>query len=600
MSVANSLSGILINQNAPALVNDEFLLYPLDNNWVYQDFILPDDYQRGVDTDEIRLPDISGIQVFLQMDESIDVYVGVDFVLQHQIFGVGWQTVAEGVITGRTVTDAAWLTSYFDETISVGLADLVDRFRIGIRGRSGGWDDLDQPATYDGTYIVAGGYKVAALGVGTEPYPFTLNGYPAVLIWDAGAKEYRYSIQQNPLGWIASSPNPLAPTNSKAYGSNGTTPLNIQGSEFSFCFRLLGLSGDEGIDFLGNRYRSVVARNEVRDMDTVESSSTRYWMSRPYPSKFAVESVYFDIRQDGGKSVIDQVLVDPITPGVYFNVYYSSEGEAGVTEADWENKLWTHVPITFRAVSREAHRLPEPIGSKYIKLEFSHLQAKYYAPGTFQAPITYKKYPKWVLDYFLVRLASPSNPGGTVNAATNVIFDAIDLAYNYYLDDLKETPTDLSSVTNFLLDRSDTSDRVDPVTLSKIKLAMAPYQSHPALHSDPDTLLGSQIRSLIYSLGDYPTETPIDTSLTTQDVSVLNRESIIVEQNFPVMFFYLTCRHAYRVVQASLESDRAYFVGIRELAFLRDNYLSEFDTSLYIEGNSDLLNVERNDFVVEE
>jgi hypothetical protein len=81
---------------------------------------------------------------------------------------------------------------------------------------------------------------------------------------------------------------------------------------------------------------------------------------------------------------------------------------------------------------------------------------------------------------------------------------------------------------------------------------------------------------------------------------VLNRESIIVEQNFPVMFFYLTCRHAYRVVQASLESDRAYFVGIRELAFLRDNYLSEFDTSLYIEGNSDLLNVERNDFVVEE
>src|SRR6202035_2702344 len=85
--------------------------------------------------------------------------------------------------------------------------------------------------------------------------------------------------------------------------------------------------------------------------------------------------------------VVDSVLIDPITSGVAFNIYYSNdltgsnlkEGEEPTIE-DWEKKLWTHVPQTYVTSGKTTYALPEPITAKFIKLEFSHLQAKPYTP----------------------------------------------------------------------------------------------------------------------------------------------------------------------------------------------------------------------------
>jgi hypothetical protein len=81
------------------------------------------------------------------------------------------------------------------------------------------------------------------------------------------------------------------------------------------------------------------------------------------------------------------------------------------------------------------------------------------------------------------------------------------------------------------------------------------------------------------------------------DVSTLNRDQVVLEQDYPVMFFYLTARHKYREVQAPFSHDRAYFVGIRELSFIRQHYATATDDRLYVESNVDTANAERNDFL---
>ena len=302
-------------------------------------------------------------------------------------------------------------------------------------------------------------------------------------------------------------------------------------------------------------------------------------------------------------SVIDRMVLDPITPGVYFNIYYSDEGDPGTNEDTWEGKLWSRVPKTFRAERRETHVFPEPVKAKYVKVEFSHLQARHYAPGNFQQPIRYKKHPKWVLDYFLARFsANAQNP--FLAERVSVINDAIDLAYNYYLDDLGQEPsttvdvntTARTQVTSFLSDRTDVSDRIDPKTLDKINLVMNNFRQHPALRGSADTLLARYARETVDYTVDYSIEYGPPTPVANADVSSLNRDAVVIEQNFPVMFFYLTCRHAYREVEAKLSHDRAYFVGVRELAFLRDNYMTAFDTGTYIEAQGDSQNIEINDF----
>lgn len=803
-------SGIILNQNQVTLdakFGDTGAKYR-------QEFFLPPDYRRGTESGELRYPALSGLQLFVDVTDGYASTASFDYNLEYQVFGLGWIRVAEGVAIGAPSDNKVWMTAYFQDPVEIDEAKAAARWRFNFEGRTAISQPKDVPVPYANGEANVYGNRIVVDLVDNEPWPFTFNGLPAFLIYKSADKQAYFSYQQGVHWFWFATPNPLAlPFGAKAYDQNGT-PLTTSFEEGSFCFRILALTAEDGIDFLGNQYRSVVTQNKSNSISTaLGADRDSFWLSKPNPSKFAVENLYFDVRQpvattygtpnmvldpsfepttrhagwtfatsgatatvltsarvaatDGSGSygyrwqansittggilaalfgrtnaddmpvipgqtysaafqaridahpggstlcrieffksdgnatggvhdgpvaptatgtytiksegrvapadavrmrvslrtsasvagntmdftldkfivvndttvpdyfdgdmegyvwagtshssasyplieadpedsarVIDRVLVDPVTPGAWFNIYYTNEGDPGTNEASWDNKLWIRVPQTYRMERRETHVLPEPISARYVKIEFSHLQARHYAPGVFQQAVRYKKHPKWVLDYFLARTQEiATNPFLAERVA--VIHDALDLAYNYYLDDLGQEPavsvdvnnTVLTEVTNFLSDRSDASDRIDPGTLDRIGLILDPYRLHPVLRGVPQTILGDAARQTVDLAGDYPVEQSRPTPIVNPDVSTLNRDRVVIEQNYPVMFFFLTCRHAYREVEAKFTHDRAYFAGIRELAFLRDNYMTAFDASTYIEPAADTLNVERNEFV---
>jgi hypothetical protein len=540
-----NLSGIVINQDQAPMSNADKAA--ISQDWRYQEFILPTDYARGTEAGEIRYPSLSGISLAMEVPD-LDA-VELEFYLERNVFGLGWLSQATGSVLRASATGTlVWVDVYLEKPVEIDTDSYNDRWRFSFRGTGGN-------------------------------------------------------------AWL-SVPNPLVlPSNARAYAEDGITPLQLNGQDTSFMFRVLGLTADEGVDFLGNNFRSVVTTQDVGNVVTGEGSEDdTFWLSKPNPSKFAVESLYFDLTPNSIEThaVIDSVIVDPITPGIFFHIYYSDEGDPETDSDAWDNKLWKRVPQTFRAIKRDRFVLPEPISARYIKIEFSHLQARFYDPGDFAQPVTYKKHPKWVLDYFLLRYGTDSlGPAQRVG----LIWNSLDLAYNYYLDDIRQEPdqpiqvdsSQVDSVVNFLRHRTDVSDQVDPMLLGRINLALKPFQENPIARTAYDSLLGEVLTAQSYVMDEYPTETAVTfTNETFDDVSTLRNERIVFEQSYPVMFFYLTCRHKYREVQASFSHNRAYFAGVRQIAFTRENYTAAHDTSLYIEAENDQVNVEYNDFVVED
>lgn len=546
--LARNYSAVIVNQNQKPLADDDFLDVS-DGLWRYQEVFLPNDYPRG---EERLLPPITGWQVMASVDDPTTA--SLDWTLEYDLFGSGWIELASGGSTGAQATgNRVWFDMLFDIPVDVNETILDSRLRFGFKGADNG---------LTGVWYAA-------------PNPLALKGFV------------------------------------KAYEADGTTAIQDGSDDISICFRVLGLTGDQGIDFLGNPYRSAVV--------TDEGSNVSSWMSKPNPSRFAVENRYFDIRPrqdtptytDGEPdpltisddiAVVDSVVVDPLTPGVYFSIYYSSEGDPGIDQDDWDSKLWVRVPQTFHATKREQHVLPQPILAKYIKIEFTHLQAKYYAPGDFAKPIKYQKHPKWVLDYFLARTTAERTNENRIGGKVAVIYDALDLAYNYYLDDLGQEPDQpveidpsyATTVNNFLGQATDASDQVDNIALAKINLAMAPYTQHPSVFSKNDYLLGTYSQQS--APVNYATEAPAS-SVSYPDVTELRNDAVVFENDYPVMFFFLTCRHKYREIVAEFKYDRAYFVGTQEISFSRANYAVANDATQYIEPAGDLLNIERNDFV---
>jgi len=393
----------------------------------------------------------------------------------------------------------------------------------------------------------------------------------------------------------------------------------------SLAFRLLTLSADSGIDFLGNEYRSFVHKKYV---DNVNQKDTSYWLSKPNPSKFAVENIYFDISKNNTPVSIDSVLLDPITPNVYFNVYYSNDAAPGYDDASWEKLLWTRVPKVFKATKKDVYAFPENISAKYIKLEFSHLQGKYYAPGAFQRPILYKKHPQWVFDYFIADYASQNNKtyDPFIQSQITIDYDILNLGFNYYKGDIVQTangPIELTNITqnsdtllNLLTNHSAGANlsSFDLTTLNQIKTAFSRFTVHPSTFSNnttsvdtastqtsASTISAGMINGKAAAVRNYPIENIQTAIADTSQVSTLNREGLIFEKQFPVMFFYVKCRHGYREAWARFEDDKAYFAGVKNVIFQRQNHAIENDEGIYAYGTGEFdLNVEYNDFVLED
>lgn len=536
-SALADLSGVVLDQSASPSSFSSLL----DAAFHFQEFYLPSDFVRGTDS-EARRPDLTGFQ-FLTTVSGTSSAVVMEYTCDLYVIGRGWENQTTGTVVGSHSDGRIWMDVYFEEAVEITDANLNDLYRIGVRDVSG---------------LSAWWYK---------------------------------------------SPNPLSLVGGRALV--GTTPI----TDTSFCFRILASVADQGVDFLGNPYRSIVAKNQAENVSTVDGALVdKFWLSKPNPSKFAVECLYFDVRDaDEKATVVDDILIDPMTPGAYFTVYYTSEGDPGTTTEEWEGKLWDRVPRSFRMTRREHHSLPEPVTAKFLCIEFSHLQAQNYSPGPFVRPMVYKKHPKWVLDYFLLEAElSKTEEDPFIATKIQVTYDALDFAYIYYLDDLKQQalyPGDTihqpESIESFFLDRTDTSDLVDTATLDRINLTLNPYKNHPGINTKLFSILGQHATALAQGTGlsTYPVENlTVATKADNRLTSSTDRGAILTEQGYPVMYFYVQCRHTYRVVEASFEFDRAYFVGVREIAFTRQHYFVAHDNDLYVESTGDETNVLVNDF----
>jgi hypothetical protein len=299
--------------------------------------------------------------------------------------------------------------------------------------------------------------------------------------------------------------------------------------------------------------------------------------------------------------VIDSVILDPITPGVAFNIYYTNdltgttEG-AEMTEEEWEQKLWVHVPQSYVTSVKTTYVLPEPITAKFIKIEFSHLQAKPYEPGDYQKPTSYKLFPDWVATPFLAELSLPTFTSKRVG----VVYDALELGYKPLLEDLIQGPSSPEHPTPTPSIAPPASNRVDPETLRRIETTLNTYLKPPAARANPLTLLGARAATNANNAPSYPVEgEPQFRNNTTIAVSGLDRQAVVLDESTPVMYFWVTCRHEYKELNALFENDRAYFAGVKELAFLRSQFSVSADTDLYVEAGTDDTNTERSDFNVE-
>jgi hypothetical protein len=304
--------------------------------------------------------------------------------------------------------------------------------------------------------------------------------------------------------------------------------------------------------------------------------------------------------------VIDGIQLDPSTPNIAFNVYFSTDDaytSNTMTETNWEQKLWQRVPEVYIATQAQEYVFPAPIAAKYMKVEFTNLQGQSYTPGSFAQPVTYKKFPTWVADYFVAQLELPS----FVVNAVNVVNDALSFAYSYYLDDINQSPAvpdpDPTSATSTLttyFNQSNAANTVDATTLRQINLTMNSFSLPTGSIVDTSTLLGQAALSQIAQsptplTSERPTAVPPDYTI----VSSSSREAVVFEQSLPVMYFFLTCRHTYKEVQASFGSNLAYFAGTNSISFVRHNYTTATDSVQYIESGNDTVNALRQDFDID-
>lgn len=552
-----NFSSVVINQDV--INSSSHFIATGDNAWRYQEFFLPENYSRGQGSEAIT-PSLSGLQLLVQNSST---EIDCDWIIEYQVFGSGWVKLLEGQRAyAEKVGSQVWARIDFDQEVNVTSIE-SSRFRFGIRSTG------------------------------------TLSK-----IW-------------------YSSPNPLATTGSaKAFAANGTTPLQPSGQDISFCFRLIALAADEGIDFLGNTFRSALITSKAENINPIVGTKDSAWYSKPNPSRFAVEALYFDVRPAApvtyslvsinyvanetnkidSPATIDSLVVDPITPGVYMHVYYSTDGDVGNTENEWESKIWYRVPKAFKLLKKETIEIPQPIEAKFIKLEFTHLQAKPYTPSDFAKPVIYNKYPQWVINYFIAQIEA-KNALETKNTAgrKTIIFDALDFAYNYYIDDLKQEPeSPVDAPSNFVagVSNADFEDIADANTLNKIKFVFDYFKQNPSIFAKDTNILGNYVISNISGsdITNYPFEGNGARVTSYAEIYGIVNQSVAFENDFPVMFFFLPCRHQYKKVIAQFSHNRAYFVGIKQVAFIRSRYSVPVDNTTIAASTSDVINVENNDF----
>jgi hypothetical protein len=419
-------------------------------------------------------------------------------------------------------------------------------------------------------------------------------------------QKFKFVIESDDIDQIYYK-SPSAATDCRAYKSDLSQTINDK--SFDIAFRIMGGTTDEGVDFLTNQFRHVVTKSDINNV--INSGSNAFWSSKPNPSKYGVESIYFDVSNTANAAVsIDSVYLDPITPGVNFNVYYSNDDTGpGHDNDSWKKLLWTWVPRTYTALKKQSYVLPRPINAKYIKVEFSRLQADYYNPGDHDKPILYNKFPSWVVNYFLSiqNLSNNATYDPIIKSQSTLRYDTLDLAFNYYRGDIlnypsrpvvvEYNPTQSNSVVNLLENAATELDSYDGTSLANINTAFNQFRNHPGYNASNETVVGKQATlNAIRDYFNYSTEQLMKSYGTTAIVSHPDRNHLLDEKQVPDMYFAPTCRHGYMQAWAKFENSKAYFVKVKEIRFERSNHNIISDKSIYQFSPGGVVNYEINHF----
>ena len=112
-------------------------------------------------------------------------------------------------------------------------------------------------------------------------------------------------------------------------------PYSVAIGDLSFGYRVLSRYdlpvSSEGAwaasgDILGSRVGYSTYRQPPES--ALDGSTQTYWRSEPQPFSFSVVNLHLDMRTpEGEPQVVDRFWIDPITPGVLCNLYYSNDTE---------------------------------------------------------------------------------------------------------------------------------------------------------------------------------------------------------------------------------------------------------------------------------
>jgi hypothetical protein len=371
---------------------------------------------------------------------------------------------------------------------------------------------------------------------------------------------------------------------------------------------------NNGIDILGNSYSTSL--KEYAPKRSYDGSINTYWQSQINPSRFGVEALYFDISNGTDPSFIDEIYLDPLTPECLMHIYWSNEGDPGVSADDWDNKLWTPIPRHY-LLRRGNVKLYETVRARYIKLEFTKLvPLPYKVPNSpVDLEITYRTFPTWVESYvFETQTTYPNDPLNDTE-----IYKSID-----------PTPINIGLINPKMDKMTDETPRsiIDYIQTNRKSTVLGEYQvwknpdtnqnnlpildktisMYPNVYSNLyqqdmlSTIKMDQMNSAYEYIrtnedqAKWIPENPLMPQILTTVATKSDRTQIVEEKNWPDMWFMRKCRHAYKVIRAKRSVDVGYHVAIREIVFYKRDKAVKRDSPNYIETLLDDSTILKNTF----
>lgn len=361
------------------------------------------------------------------------------------------------------------------------------------------------------------------------------------------------------------------------------------------------------IDLLGNYYKTTLSSYSIDNL--FKTKKNKYWKSQINPDKFAVEALYFDVSQNDEAVAVDEIFLDPLTPGCLVHFYYSTDD----TLTSWDNKLWNPIPRHY-VLSKQSYQLPNTIYAKYIKIEFSRLATTPYNFISSQEKIQYRLFPTWVeqlsKDFAFVSFNLPTSDSSSYSQIQNTFINSGVVVP----ESDRLTPESSKSVLDFIKQnvRSTVLDEYQvwknpdqegqsATQISEVNFYPNSYDNlyhNSLLQTVPNRASNSKFNLLLSNLDPnaWKTEKYLLPKPLVNISSKSNRDLIEEEKNWPEMWFMKKCRHAYKIVESPRSGKVGYYVGIKDVKFYKRDKTKTFDDRNYIITLSDESFIEKNEF----